>query len=92
MGKTQEETRMETYHTPRQTPRQQRKPQKQHKPRLPRHPAPTVTEAVGVQPRLLNRIDHQHTQRGANAGDPIDEFDVHVGAVAGAVREGGYID
>lgn len=67
-----------TYHTPRQTPRQKRKPQKQHKPRLPRHPAPAVTKAIGLQPGLLNRVDDQHAQRGADGGDPVDEFDVHV--------------
>lgn len=82
----------ETNHTPRQTTRQERKPQEQHKPRLPRHSAPAVAEAIRLQPRLLNRVDHQHPERRADAGNPVDELDVNFGPVAGAVRECGRID
>lgn len=47
-----------TYHTPRQPPRQQRKAQKQHKARFPRNPIPRITKRICTQPRLLDGIDH----------------------------------
>ena len=81
-----------TYHTPSQPSSQQSKPQKQHKPRLPRNPTPTITEAIRLQPRLLNRVDHQHAQRRADPRDPVDEFHMDVRAVARAVREGRRVD
>jgi hypothetical protein len=82
----------ETHHTPRQTARQERKPQEQHKPRLPRHSAPAIAEAIRLQPRFLNRVDHQHPERRADARNPVDELDVYFGPVARAVRECGRID
>lgn len=81
-----------THHTTSQPPREQRKAQKQHKPRLPRHLAAAIAVAVGAQPRLLDQVDHQHPQRGADPGDPVNELDVHVGAIARAVREGRGVD
>lgn len=81
-----------THHTTGQPPCEQRKAQKEHKPRFPSHLAAAVAVAVGAQPRLLDRVDHQHPQRGADAGDPVDELDVHVGAIARAVREGRGVD
>ena len=83
---------MNTDHTPSQSTREQRKSQEQHKPRLPRNPTPTITEAIGMKTRLLDRIDNEHSQRGADAGDPVDEFDVHEGAVTSAVGESGGVD
>lgn len=77
-----------TYHTPSQPSSQQSKPQKQHKPRLPSNPTPAITEAIRLQPRLLDRVDHQHAQRRADPRDPVDELHMDVGAVARAVREG----
>jgi hypothetical protein len=65
-----------TYHTPRHSARHQRKAQEEHQPRLPRHPGPAITVAVRAQPRLLDRVDDQHAQRGADARDPVDELDV----------------
>ena len=81
-----------TNHTACQTTREQRKPQKQHKPRLPRNSTSTITEAIGMKTRLLNRIDNEHSERGADTGNPVDELDVHEGAVAGAVGESGGVD
>ena len=45
-----------------------------------------------METRLLDRIDDEHSERRADAGDPVDEFDMDEGAVAGAVGEGSCID
>ena len=50
-----------------------------------------MTPFVGIKPTLLNRIDDQHAQCRADAGDPVDELDMDIGAVAGAFRKGGGI-
>jgi hypothetical protein len=68
------------------------KAQEQHQPRLPRHPAAGVGEGVGRQARLLDRVDDEHAERGADDGDPVDEGDVFEGAIEGRVRVGGGVD
>ena len=76
----------------RQPTSHERKAQKQHQPRLPRDAAAAVAEAVGAQPRLLDAVDHEHAKGGADAGDPVDEGDVLVGAIEGRFGEGGRIN
>lgn len=78
--------------SPSQPSRQQRKSQKQHKLRLPCDAVAAVIPAIRLQPRLFNRVDHQHPQRRADPGDPVDELHVYIRAVARAVRERGRID
>lgn len=81
-----------THHTPRQTAGQQREPEEQNEARLPRNPTSAVTEAIGIQPRLLDRVDDHHAQRRADAGDPVNELDMDLGAISRAVGKGGSVD
>ena len=67
----------------RQPARHERETEEQHQPRLPRHPASRVREAITRQPRLLDRIDDQHAQRGTDQRDPVHEGDVQEGGVEG---------
>ena len=67
-----------TYHTPSKTASQKRKAQEEHKSRLPRNSSTRITETIGLQPRLFNRVDHQHAKRRTDARNPVDELDMHV--------------
>lgn len=67
-----------TYNTTCQSTSQQRKAKEQYKARLPSNPTTAITETISLQPGLLNGIDNQHAQRGADAGYPVDEFNVDV--------------
>ncbi len=78
--------------TPRQPTRHQRKPKEQHQPRLPRHAGPRVREAIRGKSGLLDRVDDQHAERGADQWDPVNEGDVEEGGVEGRVRVGGGVD
>ncbi len=82
----------ETYNRTSQTACHERKAQKEHQPRLPRNASARVGEAVGAEARLLDRVDHQHAQRRADAGDPVDELDVHVRTIPGRVRVRGGVN
>lgn len=82
----------DTHNAARQTPRHQRKPQKQHEPRLPSHPVAAVAERVGGQARLVDAVDDEHAESGADAREPVYESDVHVRRVGGGVGEGGGVD
>lgn len=65
----------------RHTTRESREAQKEHYARLPRDTGPTVAERVGRQALLLDAVDDEHAQRREDEGEPVDEGDVHVGAV-----------
>ncbi len=84
--------RRKTYNRTSKTARHERKAQKEHQPRLPRDAGARVGEAVGAEARLLDRVDHQHAQRRADAGDPVDKLDVHVRAIPGRVRVRGGVN
>jgi hypothetical protein len=81
-------------HAPRQTTRQQRKAQEQHQSRLPGHAIAAVTEAIGGQSRLVDRVDDQHAQCGADTRDPVDEGNVNgrVRRVPDRLGPHGYVD
>ena len=80
------------YHTASETSCQKRKTEEEHEARLPSHAAATITEAVGLQTRLLDGVDHQHAQGRADPRNPVHELHMHGRAIQGAVRKGGGID
>lgn len=81
-----------TYHTASQSSSQKREPKEEHKARLPGDPVTTIAEAVGLETRLLDGIDHKHAQRGADSRNPVHELDVHGRAIQGTVGKGGGVD
>lgn len=82
----------DTYDSTRQSTRHEREAQEQDQPSLPRDASAGVGEAVGTEPRLLDRVDDEHAERRADAGDPVHELDVHVRPVLGRVRVRGRVD
>lgn len=81
-----------THHSASKSTRHSRKAHKQHNAGLPGDTITTVAEVVGTQPALIDGVDDQHAQGAEDAGDPVDEVHVHVGAVEGGFAEDGCID
>jgi hypothetical protein len=76
---------------PGQAPGQKRKPKKQHHSGLPSNSGARVGEGVGGEPGLLDAVDDEHAEGREDQRQPVDEFDVDIGAVE-VVRPDGRVE
>lgn len=81
-----------TYHRASQTACHKRKAQEQHQPRFPSNTIAGIAEAVCTQPRLVDRVDDEHAQRGADARDPVDEGNMDIRTIECRLGIGGSVD
>ena len=77
-GKGGDETETNTHHTARQPASHERKANEQEQPRTP-HRACISKVLVSLHAVLVDEVDDEHAEQGADARKPVEEGDVHRG-------------
>ena len=67
-----------TYHAARQPASHERKANEQEQPRPP-HRTGISKVLMSLYAVLVDEVDDEHAEQGADTGDPVDETDVHGG-------------